>query len=97
MRFKVPKENNRQSYLRAKTEIRPLFCRLTPHGAVNSRSPLVSMIFPSMKDKMKIFQDESYKKDGTNKQTQNPNSMYVKRAELEKIVEQETKRRNNQQ
>lgn len=59
LRFKVPKENNRQSYLRAKTEIRPLFNRLTPYGAVASRSPLVSMIFPSLKDKIKIFQDES--------------------------------------
>lgn len=65
LRFKVPKENNRQSYLRAKTEIRPLFNRLTPHGAVNSRSPLVSMIFPSLKDKIKIFQDESSKKDAS--------------------------------
>ena len=49
------RENYRQSYLRAKTEIRPLFARVTPHGAVSSRSPLVSMIFPSLKDKMKIF------------------------------------------
>ena len=63
MRIKVPKENNRQSYLKAKTEIRPLFSRLTPHGAINSRSPLVSMIFPSMKDKVKVFQEESSKKD----------------------------------
>ena len=64
MRFKVPKESNRQSYLRAKTEIRPLFNRLTPHGAVNSRSPLVSMIFPSMKDKKTTFQDDIVKPDG---------------------------------
>jgi len=55
LRFKVPKENNRQSYLKSKTEIRPLFNRLTPHGATNSRSPLVSMIFPSMQDKVKQF------------------------------------------
>ena len=63
-RFKVPKENYRQSYLRSKTEIRPLFNRLTPHGAVNSRSPLVSMIFPSLKDKIKIFNDENKKEGG---------------------------------
>lgn len=61
MRFKVPKEFNRQSLLKSKSEIRPLFSRLTPHGATNSRSPLVSMIFPSQKDKIKIFQDESKK------------------------------------
>jgi len=94
LRFKVPKENNRQSYLRAKTEIRPLFNRLTPHGAVNSRSPLVSMIFPSLKDKIKIFQDESSKKDASTTGPGAGNSMYVKRNELEKIVEMETKRRN---
>ena len=63
-RFKVPKENYRQSYLRSKTEIRPLYNRLTPHGAVNSRSPLVSMIFPSLKDKIKIFNDENKKEGG---------------------------------
>lgn len=83
MRFRVPKENYRQSYLREKTEIRPLFSRLTPHGAVQSRSPLVSMIFPSLKDKIKIFEEESKKKD----EQKNQNSMYVKRSELEKIVE----------
>ena len=93
LRFKVPKENNRQSYLKSKTEIRPLFNRLTPHGAVNSRSPLVSMIFPSMADKIKIFQEESSKKDGI-ANAGGGTSTFVKRAELEKIVEQETKRRN---
>lgn len=72
LRFKVPKESNRQSYLRAKTEIRPLFNRLTPHGAVNSRSPLVSMIFPSLKDKFRIFQDESGKKETVTNQSGKP-------------------------
>ena len=92
MRFKVPKESNRQSYLRAKTEIRPLFNRLTPHGAVNSRSPLVSMIFPSMKDKRTTFNDESVKPEGE-QASNGGNAQFVKRTELEKIVELETKRR----
>lgn len=61
MRFKVPKVKNRQSYIKAKTEIRPLFNRLTPHGATNSRSPLVSMIFPSHKDKKNMYNEESKK------------------------------------
>ena len=91
MRFKVPKESNRQSYLRAKTEIRPLFNRLTPHGAVNARSPLVSMIFPSMKDKKTTFNDESAQSQG--EQPAGGNAQFVKRTELEKIVELETKRR----
>ena len=94
MRFKVPKVNNRQSYIKAKTEIRPLFNRLTPHGAVNSRSPLVSMIFPSMKDKKTSYNDDQKKEaPGAKPQTANNASMYVKRQDLEKIIEQESKRR----
>jgi hypothetical protein len=95
LRFRVPKENNRQSYRKSKTEIRPLFSRLTPQGALEARSPLVSMIFPSLGDKKKIFQEEGSKKDiSTSNTGGNANSTYVKRTELEKIVEMETKRRN---
>ena len=54
------------------------------------------MIFPSLKDKMKIFQDESSKRETqANKTAGAGASTFVKRAELEKIVEIETKRRNN--
>jgi hypothetical protein len=63
MRFKVPKETNHMSLMKSKTEIRPLFQRLRPYGAVQSRSPLVSMIFPSMNDKKKVFLDEQVRKD----------------------------------
>jgi hypothetical protein len=48
------------------------------------------MIFPSLKDKTKIFQEESQKKEV---QKSANNSMYVKRAELDRIVEEETKKR----
>jgi hypothetical protein len=51
---------------------------------------MVSLIFPSLKDKIKMFQDES-KKKGQNRVN---SSMFVKRQELENIVEQEKKKRN---
>ena len=51
------------------------------------------MIFPSLKDKQRSFQDECNKQD-TQAGKAGANSIYVKRAELEKIVEQETKKRN---
>lgn len=93
MRFKVPKESNRQSYIRSKTEIRPLFSRLTPHGAVSARSPLVSLIFPSQKDKINVFQDDVKAKDaGVGKGSEFSSHNFVKRTELEKIVELETKK-----
>ena len=51
------------------------------------------MIFPSLKDKMKIFQDESSKRESANKEPGAGQGTFVKRAELEKIVEIETKRK----
>ena len=51
---------------------------------------MVSLIFPSLKDKIKLFQDESKKKENTRAQT----TAYVKRSDLEKIVETETRKRN---
>ena len=51
---------------------------------------MVSLIFPSLKDKIKIFQDESKKKADSRANS----STFVKRQDLEKIVEQETRKRN---
>ena len=78
-----------------KGELRPLFSRLTPYGATNTRSPLVSMIFPSLKDKMKRFQEDT-KLDASRMTTgahSMSTSLIVKRSELERIVETETKKR----
>ena len=103
-RFNVPKVNERQSYLKAKTEIRPLYTRLTPSGAISMRSPLVSMIFPSLKTKTEMFQEETTKKEAISRVNgikpsaslgnagAQATGMFVQRQELEKIVEQETKR-----
>ena len=74
---------------KTKSEIRPLYSRLTPHGAVNSRSPMVSLIFPSLTDKVKTFQDHT-KKDG---EMRSHTAAHLKRRELDMIVEQESKRR----
>lgn len=35
-----------------KGEIRPLFVNLTPHTATTGRSPLISLMFPTVKDKI---------------------------------------------
>lgn len=90
LNFFIYREPHRPVFNRTKSEIRPLYNRLTPHGAVLTRSPMVSLIFPSLKDKIKMFQDES-KKKGQNRVN---SSMFVKRQELENIVEQEKKKRN---
>jgi len=51
---------------------------------------MVSLIFPSLKDKIKMFEEESKKKEQQRAST----SVFVKRRELEKMVETETRKRN---
>ena len=63
---------------------------MTSHSALDSRSPMVSLIFPSLKDKQKIFYADSKKKANTRA---SHSSQYVRRKDLEKIVEQETRKR----
>lgn len=89
LKAKVPNQNYRHSYIKQKTEIRPLFYKLTPYGATNARSPLVSLIFPSMKDKIRVFEEECKKRNmsKTNK------SMIVKPSELDKVIEEESRKK----
>lgn len=89
MKSRVPNENYRHSYIKQKTEIRPLFYKLTPHGATNARSPLISLLFPSMKDKIRVFEEESKKRN----EAKGNRSMVVKPSELDKIIEQESKKK----
>lgn len=51
---------------------------------------MVSLIFPSLKDKIKMFEEESKKKESVRAAS----SVYVRRRELERMVETETKKRN---
>ena len=50
---------------------------------------MVSLIFPSVKDKIKNFQDESKKTGEMRAHT----SVHVRRRELDLIVEEESKKR----
>ena len=52
-RAKVPKE----PYEIKKNDIRPLYYKQTPHGSILSRSPMISMIFPSMKEKIRQYKE----------------------------------------
>lgn len=63
LRHRIPKEDLKPQFQKAKANIRPMYTRLNPLGATLSRSPMVSLIFPSLKDKTKLFQEESKKKN----------------------------------
>lgn len=91
MKSRVPNENYKHSYIRQKTEIRPLFYKLTPHGATNARSPLVSLLFPSMKDKIRVFEEENKKRN----ETKGNQSMIVKPSELDRIIEEESRKKKH--
>lgn len=50
-REKVPKESFQSKIKRTPAgEIRPLFVNLTPYGAMNNRSPFMSLVFPTKAD-----------------------------------------------
>ena len=68
-----------------------MYNRLNPLGATLSRSPMVSLIFPSLKDKKRMFQDESKKKQAQRATT----AYYVPGKELERIVERESLKRRD--
>lgn len=70
-----------------------MYNRLNPLGATMSRSPMVSLIFPSLKDKTKMFHDESRKK----RQLRANTAFCVRERELEKIVEKETAKRRSKE
>ncbi|CAI2374604.1 unnamed protein product [Moneuplotes crassus] len=89
MKARVPNESYHHSYIKQKTEIRPLFYKLTPHGATNARSPLISLLFPSMKDKIRVFEEESKKRN----EAKGNRSMIVKPTELDQIIEQESRKK----
>ena len=82
-RAKVPKE----PYEIKKNDIRPLYHKQTPHGSVLSRSPMISLIFPSMQDKIREF------KQPVSLPPINPNrskSMGGHRAHMGSIIENES-------
>ena len=56
-RSKVPKDAKRMKFNRQKSEIRPFYQKMNTSSALNSRSPMVSLIFPSLKDKIKMFEE----------------------------------------
>lgn len=87
----VPKNSANIPFDRTKSEIRPLFNRLTAHGAVACRSPMVSLIFPSTKDKIRQYHDESSKvRGGVGKSV---STAHIARKELEQIVMTESRMR----
>lgn len=56
LRNSIPKQKLKFDMLGSMTS-RPGFVKLSPFRALNARSPLISMILPSPKDKIRAFEE----------------------------------------
>ena len=75
-----------------RSDIRPIFATAnnSPQAAAQNRSPIASIRFPSLKDKIKIYQDESNKLNKSPPRTLRNSIFLNKTSELDKIVEDQT-------
>ena len=73
-----------------KGEIRPLFVNLTPHTATTGRSPLISLMFPTVKDKITTLERT---KVVTSDELKDKQPTFLDNAQLERMVRLETKTR----
>ena len=83
-RLKIPKEPFKSNVVSSnpKQDIRPLFVNLTPYSATNGRSPLLSLVFPTVKDKINNMRVEEQKRQ--KQKSQSP--IFLKTEDLEKII-----------
>ena len=66
-----------------KGEIRPLFVNLTAHTAFEGRSPLISMLFPTVKDKVTTLEST---KVISPKEMKDMTPRFLAKSELEQLV-----------
>ena len=79
---------------KTKQEIRPLYHKLTPYNAATCRSPMVSLIFPSTKDKIRMHADSSMRQRQVRTASAAAGSRQVAKRELDNIVKTESRKRN---
>ncbi len=95
-RYNLTKEiiNARISPQRVRSDIRPIFATAnnSPQAAAQNRSPIASIKFPSLKDKIKIYQEESNQLNRSPTRTLRNSAFLSKTSELDKIVEDQTMR-----
>jgi hypothetical protein len=88
----VPKDWRKIKFNRGRSEIRPFYTKMTAWNAIHRRTPMVSLIFPSLKDKIKLFEEGS-KKKMANSRAQTANGPRMTQSQLKNIIEKEQKER----
>lgn len=66
---------------------RPGYVKLSPFKAITSRSPLISLIFPSPRDKIRAFEEERKARMAPQKQER------LQPAEAREIIKNELRKR----
>jgi hypothetical protein len=93
-RYNLTKEtiNSRLSPQRVRSDIRPIFATAnnSPQAAAQNRSPIASIKFPSLKDKIKIYQEESNQLNKSPPRTLRNSVFLSKTSEMDKIVEDQS-------
>ena len=94
-RQKVPKDWEKIKFIRQRQEVRPFYNKLNSWSAIKCRSPMVSLIFPSMNDKRKLFEETSKKQFSEVARARTSSKYNSMRSDLDKIVQNETRRRQS--
>jgi len=62
LKYSIPQEKFNIHIDGSSSAVRPGYQRLNPHRAIYARSPLISLMFPSAKDKIRMFEEERKKR-----------------------------------
>jgi len=86
-RVKIPKESVGKFYIVESKECRPGWNTLKPHAAISARSPLISMLLPTTKDKINALNEKR-------RQNQCIKNKLVDKRQLTELVNEEFTRRS---
>ena len=87
LKYSIPKEKFNIEIAGSSSSVRPGYLKLNPHRAIKARSPLISLMFPSETDKIRIFEEERKKRIEAQSQFK------MARDEAKEIIRQELRKR----
>ena len=87
LKYSIPQEKFNIHIDGSSSAVRPGYQRLNPHRAIYARSPLISLMFPSAKDKIRMFEEERKKRIEAQSQFK------MARDEAKEIIRQELRKR----
>ena len=87
LKYSIPPEKFNINIEGSSSAVRPGYQKLNPHRAIHARSPLIALMFPSAKDKIRQFEEERKKRIEAQSQFK------MARDEAKEIIRQELRKR----